>query len=84
MRFTWSGRRWLDDANAFPFDDVHLLDLRREKRFRRLRLRLDGLNLTDTPWEPVGYTLPDFTGGVVPYAFPAPGRALRFGVEWGS
>lgn len=82
VRFTWSARRWLDDANLFPAGDTRLVDVRLARTFGRLRVRLDGLNVTGNEWEPVGYTLQDFAGGVVPYSFPAAPRAVRVGVEW--
>jgi outer membrane receptor protein involved in Fe transport len=81
-RLTWSGRRWLDDANRFRLADATVVDVRVAKVFRRLRVWLDALNLAGEEWEPMGYALPDFTGGEVPYYFPAPGRAVRVGVEW--
>ena len=82
VRLTWSARRWLDDANLFPLGDARVVDVRVERSFGRLRLRLDGLNLAGHEWEPIGSALPDFEGGVVPYYFPGPSRAARLGVEW--
>lgn len=82
VRLTWSARRWLDDANLFPVGDGRFVDVRLERIFGRLRVRLDGLNVSGNEWEPVGYTLQDFTGEVVPYFFPAAPRAVRVSVEW--
>jgi outer membrane receptor protein involved in Fe transport len=82
LRLAWSGGRWLDDANLFPLTGERVLDLRVQRTFGRLRVRLDALNLSDRRWEPLGYTVPDFTGGVAPYYLPAPGRAVRAGAEW--
>jgi outer membrane receptor protein involved in Fe transport len=82
VRVTWSARRWLDDANRFPAGEARVVDVRLDRTFGRLRVRLDALNLLDHEWEPVGFTLSDLAGGVVPYALPAAPRALRAGVEW--
>jgi outer membrane cobalamin receptor len=82
LRAAWSAGRWLDDANAFALADERVVDVRIWRAFRRLRARLDALNLTDRQWEPLGVTVPDFTGGVAPYYWPAPGRSVRAGLEW--
>ena len=82
LRLAWSVGRWLDDANAFPLAAERVLDLRAWRTFGRLRVRLDALNLTDRRWEPLGVTVPDFTAGVSPYYWPAPGRAVRAGLDW--
>ncbi|HZI64338.1 MAG TPA: TonB-dependent receptor [Thermoanaerobaculia bacterium] len=73
--------RFLDDAHVFPLADATVVDLRLGRSFERWRLRLDLLNLTDERWDGIGYALPDFSGGLVPYVFPAPGFAARLGVE---
>jgi outer membrane receptor protein involved in Fe transport len=74
--------RFLDDSNRIPLSDATLFDARVEKRFRRFRARLDLLNLTDREWEELGLALPDFSGGTVPYYYPAAGFAARAGLDW--
>ena len=74
--------RFLDDANRIPLDDATVLDVRLEKRFRRLRAHADLLNVADREWEELGLALSDFSGGVVPYYYPAAGFAARVGFEW--
>lgn len=74
--------RFLDDANRIPLDDATVFDVRLEKRFRRLRAHVDLLNVFDSEWEELGLTLSDFSGGVVPYYYPAAGFAARVGVDW--
>jgi outer membrane receptor protein involved in Fe transport len=73
--------RFLDDGHLFPLPDATVVDLRLGRSFERWRLRLDLLNPTDERWDGIGYALPDFSGGLVPYVFPAPGFAARLGVE---
>ncbi|HEX5760251.1 MAG TPA: TonB-dependent receptor, partial [Thermoanaerobaculia bacterium] len=81
--WTWTGRRFLDDANRVPLPSAGALDLRLARSFGRTRLRLDLLNAFDRRFAEVGYVLPDLaSGGEVPYALPAPGRALRVGFDW--
>jgi iron complex outermembrane recepter protein len=82
VRTTWSGGRFLDDLASVPADDATLLDVRVEKRFATLRVHLDGENLAGRAWEPVGYLLPDVSGGAVPYVLPGAGRSLRLGLDW--
>ncbi|HZI65287.1 MAG TPA: TonB-dependent receptor [Thermoanaerobaculia bacterium] len=74
--------RFLDDENAIPLDDATVFDLRLEKRFRRLRTYVDLLNVGDREWEELGLALSDFSGGVVPYYYPAAGFAARVGIDW--
>ena len=74
--------RFLDDENRIPLDDATVFDLRLEKRFRRLRAHVDLLNVGDREWEELGLTLSDFSGGVVPYYYPAAGFAARVGIDW--
>ena len=80
-----TGRRFLDDAERVPLDAFSTIDLRLEREGfpgGRGRLRLDLSNLTDEEHAEVGFVLPDFSGGQVPYAFPGAGFAARLGVEW--
>jgi outer membrane receptor protein involved in Fe transport len=73
--------RYLDDDGAFPLETALLVDARVQRTFGKLRARLDATNLTGRTWEAVGYALPDFEGGVVPYVFPGMGRAVRAGLD---
>jgi outer membrane receptor protein involved in Fe transport len=73
--------RYLDDGNQFAMKDAATLDLRLERGFRRWRARMDFLNLTDSQYPQVGFVLPDFSGGVALYEYPAAGFALRAGVD---
>lgn len=80
-----TGRRFLDDAERVPLDAFSTIDLRLERevgRTGRGRLRLDLLNLTDEGHAEVGFVLPDFSGGQVPYAFPGAGFTARLGLDW--
>ena len=74
--------RFLDDGNRIPLADATVFDARVEKRFRRLRARVDLLNVTDREWEELGLALSDFSGGTVPYYYPAAGFAARAGLDW--
>lgn len=74
--------RFLDDDNRIRLEDSTVFDMRFEKRFRRLRAHLDLLNVTDREWEELGLALPDFSGELVPYYYPAAGFAARLGIEW--
>jgi len=80
--WTWTGRRWLDDANAFRLPDASVVDFRVARRFGDFRLRVDVSNLLDARYADVGFTLADFQGGEVPYVYPAAGRSIRVGLDW--
>jgi outer membrane receptor protein involved in Fe transport len=82
IRLSWAAGQFLDDANRLRADEAAVVDLRVERRFGPLRARFDALNLTGEAWEPVGYVLPDLSGGAIAYVLPAPGRAVRLGLEW--
>lgn len=74
--------RFLDDGNRIPIEDATVFDVRLEKRFRRLRAHVDLLNVTDREWEELGLALPDFSGELIPYYYPAAGFAARLGIDW--
>ena len=80
-RGEWMGRRFLDDANAYPLRSAALVDGRVQRTFGRVRARIDATNLAARDWEAVGYALPDLEGRPVPYVFPGTGRAVRAGVD---
>jgi outer membrane receptor protein involved in Fe transport len=72
---------YLDDENAFPVPDSTLLDLRLSGSAGRFGFSLDALNVTDDERAEYGFTLADFSGGVVPYYYPGARFALRLRVE---
>jgi iron complex outermembrane receptor protein len=76
-------RAWgafLDDENAFPIDGPSALDLRVRRGLGRHTAFIDILNATNTVYEEYGYTLTDFQGRTVPYAYPGAPRAIRAGI----
>jgi outer membrane receptor protein involved in Fe transport len=80
VRYTYTRGAYLDE-NRFPQRDASVVDLRLARALQRVIVRLDVLNLTNTRYEPVGYTLQDFAGRIVPYYFPAHGAAARLAVD---
>lgn len=78
----WIGERWLDDGHLFRLAPVAVADLAVARALGRGRLQVEVANLLDRRWTAVGYTLPDVFGGLVPYQFPAPGRAVRAAYAW--
>jgi len=80
--WTWTGGRYLDDANRFRFADVSVVDLRLSRELGDFRVRVDALNLAGARYADVGFTLSDFQGNTVPYVYPAAGRAVRVGIDW--
>ena len=75
---TWGA--FLDDANKFPIDGPSTLDLRVRRGFGRHTAFIDILNATNTVYEEYGFTLTDFRGRAVPYAYPGALRAVRAGI----
>ncbi|HEX2251691.1 MAG TPA: TonB-dependent receptor, partial [Thermoanaerobaculia bacterium] len=79
---SWLGNRWLDDAHRFPLGEATVIDLRLVAQRPWGELRLDLLNVAGEEHDELGLALPDFTGGEVPYCFPAPGRAAKLELAW--
>jgi outer membrane cobalamin receptor len=79
-RYYHSGGGYLDDENAYAIAGPSALDLRIRRPVGRHAFFLDLLNLTDDVYEEYGFTLTDFTGRVVPYAYPSAPRAVRAGL----
>jgi outer membrane receptor protein involved in Fe transport len=84
--YTRTSGAFADDDNRVNLDDRSTIDVRIAKQVSRLRLRLDLVNVGADRYEEVGYVLPDFRGGVVPYFYPAPGFSAAAGVDirWGN
>jgi outer membrane receptor protein involved in Fe transport len=80
-RYTRTGGAYADDENLVPLGGRSTIDVRVRKLWSRLAARLDLLNITNDRYEEVGFVLADFRGGAVPYYHPAPGFAMRAGLE---
>ena len=83
LRYRRTGGAFLDDANTIPIDGPSTLDLRVRRSFGRHIAFVDAVNLTNDRYEEYGFTLDDFRGGTVPYAYPGAPRALRIGMSLG-
>lgn len=77
----WTSRRWLDDAHTESLPSALVFDARLSRALGKYTLLVDLLNLTNRRYSQVGYLLPNFTGGMERYEFPADGFGLRLGVE---
>ena len=75
---TWGA--FLDDRNMYPIDGPSTFDLRVRRPLGRQTIFVDILNVTGNVYEEYGFTLADFTGRVVPYAYPGAPRAVRAGL----
>ena len=75
---TWGA--FLDDANTVPIDGPSTLDLRVRRAVGRHTVFVDVVNATNTVFEEYGYTLTDFRGRTVPYAYAGATRAVRAGL----
>jgi outer membrane cobalamin receptor len=74
--------RFLDDSHTHPLGGATLVDVRLRRSWGPWELWADVRNLLADDFLWVGYALPDFAGGTVPYAFPGHGRAFVAGVRW--
>jgi len=72
---------YFDDANHVPIRGPATLDVRIRRTFGRQMLFADAVNLGDNHYEEYGFTLTDFVGRVVPYAYPGTPRSLRVGMS---
>lgn len=82
IAYTRTAGRFLDDANAFPLDEMSVMDVRVVKTFGRWTASIDLLNLTDDLIDEVGFALPGFDGSVEPFYFPGAGSSARAGIAW--
>jgi outer membrane receptor protein involved in Fe transport len=71
---------FLDDANLVPIEGSSVVDLRIRRPLRQHAIFVDMLNVTADRFEEYGFTLQDFSGGVVPYVYPGAPRAFRAGL----
>lgn len=77
--YRWIHGQTLDDAGQFVAPDISRVDLRLAHDVGKVMLQLDLLNALNAHYNELGYVLLDFKGRPTPFAFPAPGRALRLG-----
>ncbi len=77
-KHTWGA--FLDDANSYTVNGPSTLDVRLRRPVGRQAVFLDVLNVTNDVYEEYGFTLSDFRGRVVPYAYQGAPRAIRAGV----
>ena len=80
-RFRRASGAYFDDANSLPVRGPATLDVRIRRMFGRQTLFADAVNLANKRYEEYGFTLSDFVGRVVPYAYPGAPRALRVGMS---
>ena len=80
-RFRRASGAYFDDDNRVPIQGPATLDVRIRRTFGRQMLFVDAVNLGDNHYEEYGFTLTDFVGRVVPYAYPGAPRALRVGIS---
>jgi hypothetical protein len=82
VQFTRSAGAFLDDANRFPLEGEAGVDARIARTVRRVRLRVDAINVFDRRSDAYGFVLTDLRGAAVPYVYPAAPRLLRAGLDW--
>jgi len=80
LRYNRTWGAFLDDAGVYAIDGPSTLDLRVRRSVGRHALFVDLLNATGHVYEEYGFTLADFRGHVVPYAYPGAPRAMRAGL----
>jgi outer membrane cobalamin receptor len=80
MRYNRTWGAFLDDAGVYAIDGPSTLDLRVRRSVGRHALFVDLLNATGHVYEEYGFTLADFRGHIVPYAYPGAPRAMRAGL----
>ncbi len=74
--------QWIDEANTRGLPAYGVTDLTVLQRVGPAGLSFAVRNVFDHRYATAGYVTSDFTGSPVSLAFPAAGRALRFGVQW--
>jgi outer membrane cobalamin receptor len=81
-RYSRTWEAFLDDANLFSIDARSRLDIRVRRAAGRHMLFVDVLNATNHVSEEYGFTLTDFRGRSVPYAYPSAPRTIRGGIRF--
>jgi outer membrane cobalamin receptor len=82
LRYRHTAGAFLDDENTLPIEGPSAIDLRVRRLFGNHAVFIDVINLADDRFEEYGFTLTDFQGGVVPYAYPGASRAVRAGASF--
>jgi outer membrane receptor protein involved in Fe transport len=80
-RYRRAAGGFFDDANRVPIHGPATLDVRVRRMVGRQMVFVDAVNLANHRYEEYGFTLTDFLGRVVPYAYPGAPRALRIGMS---
>jgi outer membrane cobalamin receptor len=80
-RFRRASGAYFDDANSVPVHGPATVDVRIRRTFGRQMLFADAVNLANNRFEEYGFTLTDFAGRLVPYAYPGAPRAFRVGMS---
>ncbi len=81
VRYRRATGAFFDDGNRVPIHGPATVDLRVRRAIGGQTIFVDAVNMFDNRYEEYGYTLTDFAGRVVPYAYPGAPRALRAGVS---
>lgn len=81
VRYRRATGAFVDDDNRVPIHGPATVDVRVRRAIGGQTIFVDAVNLFDNRYEEYGYTLTDFVGRVVPYAYPGAPRALRAGVS---
>jgi outer membrane cobalamin receptor len=80
VRYQRAMGAFLDDDGVFAIDGRSALDIRVRRSVGRHAAFVDLLNVTGNVYEEFGFTLTDFEGQTVPYAYPGAPRAVRAGL----
>jgi hypothetical protein len=80
VRYQRAMGAFLDDDGVFAIDGRSALDIRVRRTVGRHAALVDLLNVTGNVYEEFGFTLTDFEGQTVPYAYPGAPRAVRAGL----
>jgi outer membrane receptor protein involved in Fe transport len=80
-RYDRAWHAFLDDENLFPLEARSRLDMRLRRAIGRYTLFVDALNAANRQSAEYGFTLSDFRGGTVAYAYPSAPRTIRAGVR---
>jgi outer membrane cobalamin receptor len=81
VRYRRATGAFFDDDNRVSIHGPATVDVRVRRTIGGQTLFVDAVNLFDNRYEEFGYTLTDFAGRVVPYAYAGAPRALRAGVS---
>jgi outer membrane cobalamin receptor len=80
-RYRYTAGAFFDDEDVYQIQGPSTLDVRVRHPLGRHAVFVDAVNLGNHHYQEYGFTLADFKGRRVPYAYPGAPRGIRVGIN---